>query len=99
MPDEHMSHPSGRQWTRQEIDDLGMLVFLRNPKKYRVVTEKEVPDAVARKTEQTKINLAYEEYFVNATDDLTSPAYLGAKDGKVYNREGAHSFISLSPAL
>jgi hypothetical protein len=92
MPEEHMNHPSGRAWTRHEIDDLGMLIFLRNPTKYRVVTEKEVPDAAERKTAQTKINLEYEDYFVNATDDLVSPAYLD-NGGKVYNRDGAFEIM------
>lgn len=86
---EGLNHPSGRPWTREEVDSEGCLRLLRNPANgWRKVTEAEQADEKARLAEQIKLDAVDEEAFIKAEGDVETPAYADMK-GRVYNREGA----------
>jgi len=90
IPEEGMQHASGRPWTRQEVDDEGRLVVLRNPASgWKLLSEADEPDAKARRAAQLKLDEADDAAFVKATaeGDEATPAYVGFRDG-VYNRNG-----------
>lgn len=76
MPEKHARHPSGRAWTRAEIDENGRLLVLRKPGRgastggeantsgWRRVLRAEVADDAARALLQAELDAADEEIFV-----------------------------------
>uniref|UniRef100_A0A7S2R9G3 Chorismate synthase n=1 Tax=Mucochytrium quahogii TaxID=96639 RepID=A0A7S2R9G3_9STRA len=76
-----MKHPSGRPWTREEVDTEGQLRILRNAS----TGWKKTDDAKLQATLDEKD----EEAFVRAGAELDkeTPAYLDAQN-RVYNRHG-----------
>jgi len=79
MPEESACHPSGRVWTRQEIDDQGKLVILRNP----ITGWKKCEDAA----EQKQVDAKYEDHFLDEKTDAAEPAYMDI-NMVVYDRKG-----------
>ena len=83
---------SGFGWSREEVDKLGTLRMLRDPSVWKVVTDKDEPDAEKRNKANLMQELAAEDKFIQM---LTSKAKSLAKtpcyedwEGKVYNHEG-----------
>ncbi|GBG24866.1 Chorismate synthase [Hondaea fermentalgiana] len=88
LPAEGMQHPSGRPWTREEVDAEGCLRILRNPASgWRTLTAEDEADEVARAKAQKALDDKDEEAFLKAEDDDATPAYVDAKD-RVYTRQG-----------
>ena len=75
MPDAAVPLSEGsRGWSREEVDTIGQLRMLRNPRHFYVVTEKDMPDADARKKEQMKVELAAEAAFLAELKPVTPAA-------------------------
>lgn len=93
MPDSAVPLSDGsRGWTREEVDKIGCLRMLRDPKHWHTVTEAEKPDADERKKEQVKVEDASEDAFLkdlNAGGKAlkTIPSY-SDYNGVVYNHDG-----------
>jgi len=56
----------GFGWSREEVDRLGTLRMLRDPKVWSTLTDADYPDAVARKQAQMKLEIASEDAFLAA---------------------------------
>jgi len=72
-------------WTREEVDQLGTLRVLRDPKVWHEVKEAEEPDKDKRKKSQMAIEVAAEKAFVAEATELgdgvkDKPAYLDAQN-------------------
>ena len=84
-----------RGWTRAEVDEIGCLRMLRDPKYWRAVTDADELDINERKKLQTKLELDAETAFLAALpvgadghDELaTKPSYQDWQ-GNVYNFDG-----------
>ena len=75
MPDAAVPLSEGsRGWSREEVDTLGQLRMLRNPRYYYEITEKDMPDADVRKKEQMKVELAAEAAFLAELKPVTPAA-------------------------
>jgi len=84
MPEEFSRHPSGRVWTRHEIDELGKLVILRDPTTgWKHIKEESSEQAALQKEHDEK----YEKHFLDPKTDAKAPAYMDT-NGKVYDRDG-----------
>lgn len=89
LPREGMQHPSGRPWTRAEVDEEGQLEVLRDGASgWRLLSDKDVADAKERAKQQKALDESDEERFVAHAQDLATPRYLSAK-GVALNRAGA----------
>ena len=65
MPDDAVPLSQGnRGWTREEVDTVGCLRMLRNPKYWHEITEGEEADAAARSKAQNALELAAEDHFL-----------------------------------
>jgi chorismate synthase len=100
LPRELFRHPTGRPWTRAEVDRMGTLTILRNPaggwKALPVPSsgdgEAEKAAREAAKKAQAEIDSQDEAAFVAAVlagKDEGLPAYEDA-EGRVYTRAGVH---------
>ena len=81
---EHERHPSGRPWTREEVDSLGTLTILRNP-------ATGWHGSAPTPAEQAVLDAAEDEAFAAAegsAEAASTPAYEGA-DGRLFSRTGA----------
>jgi len=97
MPDAAVPLSAGsRGWTREEVDTVGCLRLLRNPRYWHTVTEAEVADAAARKKEQLNVENAAEEAFLAELNNpsakakaefAASPVYMDHA-GLYYNHDG-----------
>jgi len=96
MPEKFESHPSGRAWTRSEIDEQGRLLLLRRPGTagWRKVLRSEVAEDAERAAMQKRLDDEHEEHFLKlgmredqGSSDAFTPAYLDTQ-GKVYGRNG-----------
>jgi len=90
LAEENMVHSSGRNWSRQEVDEVGRLRLLRDPSSgWKLLTEVDVADEAERKLKQGQLDDEDDARFVAATaaGESTLPAYLGTDD-VVYNRNG-----------
>lgn len=96
MPDSAVPLCEGsRGWTREEVDKLGCLRMLRNPRYWRTVSEAEEPDAAKRTKMQMQLEIEAEEQFLAALSGGTdaqkelsaAPAYEDWQ-GLTYNHEG-----------
>ena len=97
MPDDAVPLSQGsRGWTREEVDEVGTLRMLRNPKYWHEVTESEEADEVARKKAQIALENSAEEAFLaelSATGKeekaafAAMPCYQDHKS-KCYNYDG-----------
>mmetsp|Transcript_6561 Transcript_6561/g.15178 ORF Transcript_6561/g.15178 Transcript_6561/m.15178 type:complete len:499 (-) Transcript_6561:643-2139(-) len=79
-------------WTRAEVDELGTLRLLREPRHWRELTELEEPDTDARKRAQAVIEVSAEEMFLQELSDESAalslvPTYED-HSGKLYNYKG-----------
>mmetsp|Transcript_13450 Transcript_13450/g.16289 ORF Transcript_13450/g.16289 Transcript_13450/m.16289 type:complete len:486 (-) Transcript_13450:154-1611(-) len=85
-----MQHPSGRPWTREEVDTEGTLRILRNPKTgWKILTEKDVENAEERAKQQLELDNNDESIFVKGTEEKENeiPAYMDQSEN-IYNRYG-----------
>ncbi len=48
-------HPSGRPWSREEVDTLGTLELLRDPKTCKTLTSEDEPDEKLRNKKQAEL--------------------------------------------
>jgi len=82
----------GRGWSRADVDKLGTLRLLRRPTEWHVVTEKEEPDAEARKKKMAAIEVAAEEAFLKdyqaGGEKLRGAATYEDWEGNFYNHDG-----------
>jgi len=77
-------------WTRAEVDKIGTLRVLRDPKVWRNVKQAEEPDAAKRKAMQADIEKQAESAFLEEMEHPSAekkPAYLDY-EGKAYNLHG-----------
>ena len=90
------AHPSGRPWTREEVDALGTLTLLRDPASgWRACAAAgagaDAGAAAAAAAQQAALDAADDEAFAARRGPYASdatPAYEGA-DGAIYSRSGA----------
>lgn len=92
LPEHAWRHPTGRPWTRKEVDEEGQLQVLRNPSgpaAWRTIPDIEhAGDAPARAAAQLALDTQSEDRFVQDPKEArTEPAY---KDfhGNVFDRNG-----------
>ena len=103
MPDSAVAFSDGgRGWSREEVDEIGTLRMLRDPKYWRVLTEMDEPDAEKRKKAQMSIEMEAEAGFLaDYNGGAASLKALAAKPsysdhaGTVYNFDGV---VVSSPA-
>ena len=75
MPEAAVTLSAGsRGWTREEVDSLGCLRLLRDPKHWHEVTEAEVSDVAERKKAQIAIEIAAEAAFLAQLQPTTPEA-------------------------
>jgi chorismate synthase len=113
LPLERLSHPSGRPWTRAEVDARGTLTILRDPTTgwsalpaAPAGADKDEAREAARKKEQAALDAADEAAFVAAGGGAASapasgptPAYEDC-EGLVYARDGSLlDGVRATPAL
>eukprot|EP00511_Aplanochytrium_stocchinoi_P002068 CAMPEP_0204826526 /NCGR_PEP_ID=MMETSP1346-20131115/4197_1 /ASSEMBLY_ACC=CAM_ASM_000771 /TAXON_ID=215587 /ORGANISM="Aplanochytrium stocchinoi, Strain GSBS06" /LENGTH=457 /DNA_ID=CAMNT_0051954591 /DNA_START=245 /DNA_END=1618 /DNA_ORIENTATION=+ len=87
---EGMQHPSGRPWTREEVDQVGTLRVLRNPATgWKILTEADVAEEKERAAKQKELDDNDEDTFVKGTEAKESalPAYIDSEK-RIYNRFG-----------
>lgn len=94
LPDEKLHHPSGRPWTRSEVDANGTLVILRDP-------SIELPGLNASTASKREFDDAYEQFFVSRISDpafsSSFPAYVDSSD-VVYAPDGTPLLETSAPS-
>mmetsp|Transcript_24368 Transcript_24368/g.51026 ORF Transcript_24368/g.51026 Transcript_24368/m.51026 type:complete len:507 (-) Transcript_24368:616-2136(-) len=90
-----MSDANTLGWTREEVDRIGTLRLLRDPKWWKVITEEEEPDSDKRKKANIEMEIKAEECFIEVligpakgeAELALSPCYEDY-EGKLYNHRG-----------
>jgi chorismate synthase len=97
MPDDAVPLSQGsRGWSREEVDEVGTLRMLRNPKHWHELSESEEPDEVARKKAQIALENSAEDAFLaqmaasskKEKDELAGMPCYQDHENKCYNFDG-----------
>jgi len=97
MPEDAVPLSQGnRGWTREEVDTVGCLRMLRNPKHWHEISESEEADVVTRKKAQIALENASEDAFLAELnskakadkDSLAKAASYQDHKGTCYNYDG-----------